>query len=158
MSPDTYRKLSKIDVDKTTSEKLANQQKKKTYTVLNSVFTKTLIVLASGLIFGALIPTGNEQELGETFLKLFTRLFSFTSAGFVGFMLGGQINDIDAEYIREKIDVHKRFASDKDFKPLTEQELAKQEFAEYVKEQNKLEMERIDLNNKIEFKGESYGR
>ena len=158
VSPDTYRKLSKIDTDKTTSEKLANQQKKKTYTVLNSVFTKTLIVLASGLIFGALIPTGNEQELGETFLKLFTRLFSFTSAGFVGFMLGGQINDIDAEYIREKIDVHKRFASDKEFKPKTEQELAKQEFAEYVKEQNKLEMERIDLNNKIEFKGESYGR
>lgn len=155
VSPDTYRKLSKIDVDKTTSEKLANQQKKKTYTVLNSVFTKTLIVLASGLIFGALVPTGDEQSIGETFLKLFTRLFSFSSAGFVGFMLGGQINDIDAEYILEKIDVHKRFASDKDFKPLTEQELAKKEFAEYVKEQNAIEMDKIDLNNKIEYKGAS---
>ena len=158
VSPDTYRKLSKIDTDKTTSEKLANQQKKKVYTVVNSVFTKTLIVLASGLIFGALIPTDDVQTLGETFMKLFTRLFCFTSAGFVGFMLGGQINDIDAEYIRDKIDVHKRFASDKDFKPLTEQELAKKEFAEYVKEQNKVEMDKIELNNKIEFKGEDYGR
>lgn len=158
VSPDTYRKLSKIDVSKTTSEKLANQQKKKTYTVLNSVFSKTLIVLASGLIFGALIPSGDEQQIGETFLKLFTRLFSFTTAGFIGFILGGQINDIDAEYIKEKIDVHRRFASDKDFKPKTEQELAKEEFAEYVKDQNELEMKRIDLNNKIEFKGESYGR
>lgn len=153
VSPDTYRKLSKIDTDKTTSEKLANQQKKKTYTVINSVFTKTLIVLASGLIFGALIPTDDVQTIGETFMKLFTRLFSFTSAGFVGFVLGGQINDIDAEYIREKIDVHKRFASDKTFKPLSEQELAKQEFAEFVKEQNEVAMKQIDLNNKIEFKG-----
>lgn len=154
VTPDTYRKLSKIDVDKTTSEKLANQQKKKTYTVINSVFTKSLIVLASGLIFGALVPTNDTQTMGETFMKLFTRLFSFTSAGFVGFMLGGQMNDIDAEYIRDKIDVHKRFASDKDFKPLSEQELAKKEFAEYVKEQNKIAMDQIDLHNKIEFKGD----
>ena len=158
VSPDIYRKLSKIDTDKNTSEKLANQQKKKVLTVLNSVFTKSLMVLACGLIFGALVPTGNEQTMGETFMKLFTRLFSFTSAGFVGFMLGGQINDIDAEYIRDKIDVHKRFASDKDFKPLSEQELAKKEFAEYVKEQNKIEMGKIDLHNKIEYKGEDYGR
>lgn len=154
VSPDTYRKLSKIDTDKNTSEKLANQQKKKSSMVINSVFTKSLMVLASGLIFSALIPTGAEQTMGETFMKLFTRLFSFTSAGFVGFMLGGQINDIDAEYIRDKIDVHRRFASDKDFKPLSEQELAKKEFAEYVKEQNKIEMEKIDLHNKIEYKGE----
>lgn len=153
VSPDTYRKLSKIDTDKNTSEKLANQQKKKTLTVVNSVFTKSLIVLACGLIFGALVPTGAEQTTGETFMKLFTRLFSFTSAGFVGFMLGGQMNDIDAEYIRDKIDVHKRFASDKDFKPLSEQELAKKEFADYVKEQNKVAMNEIDLHNKIEFKG-----
>lgn len=158
VSPDTYRKLSKIDTDKNTSEKLANQQKKKTLTVVNSVFTKTLIVLATGLIFSALVPTGVEQTMGETFLKLFTRLFSFTSAGFVGFMLGGQINDIDAEYIKDKIDVHKRFVSDKNFVPLSEQELAKKEFAEYVKEQNKVEMDKIDLHNKIEYKGEDYGR
>ncbi len=158
VSPDTYRKLSKIDTDKNTSEKLANQQKKKTLTVVNSVFTKSLIVLACGLIFGALVPTGAEQTTGETFMKLFTRLFSFTSAGFVGFMLGGQINDIDAEYIRDKIDVHKRFASDKDFKPLTEQELAKKEFAEYVKEQNEIEVGKITQHNQIEMKGEDYGK
>ena len=126
--------------------------------VINSVFTKSLAVLASGLIFSALVPTGAGQSVGETFLKLFTRLFSFTSAGFVGFMLGGQINDIDAEYIRDKIDIHKRFAFDKDFKPLSEQELAKKEFAKYVQEQNKVEMDKIDLHNKIEYKGEDYGR
>lgn len=158
VSPDTYRKLSKIDLDRNTSEKLANQQKKKTAMVINSVFTKSLAVLASGLIFSALVPTGAEQSVGETFLKLFTRLFSFTSAGFVGFMLGGQINDIDAEYIRDKIDIHKRFAFDKDFKPLSEQELAKKEFAKYVQEQNKVEMDKIDLHNKIDYKGEDYGR
>ena len=158
VSPDTYRKLSKIDTDKNTSEKLANQQKKKTLTVVNSVFTKSLIVLACGLIFGALVPTGAEQTTGETFMKLFTRLFSFTSAGFVGFVLGGQINDIDAEYIKDKIDVHKRFASDKDFKPLSEQELAKKEFAEYVKEQNEIEVGKITQHNQIEMKGEDYGK
>lgn len=154
VSPDTYRKLSKIDNNKSTSEKIANQQKKKTYTVLNSVFTKTLIVLASGLIFSALVPTGAEQNMGETCMKLFTRLFSFTSAGFVGFVLGGQINDIDAEYIRDKIDVHRRFAGDTTFVPLTEQELAKQEFANYVKKQNDEEYKKIEEHNKLEYKGE----
>ena len=154
VSPDTYRKLSKIDTDKNTSEKLANQQKKKTAMVVNSVFTKTLIVICTGLIFSALVPTGSEQGIAKTFLKLFTRLFAFTSSGFVGFMLGGQINDIDAAYIRDKIDVHKRFACDTDFKPLSEQELAKKEFAEYVREQNRVEMGKIELHNKIEYKGD----
>lgn len=155
----TYIKLSKIDLDKTVSEKMANQQKKKSLTLLNSVFTKTLLVICTGLIFGALVPTGDHYETATALMKLFTRLFSFSSAGFCGFFVGQQINDIEAEYILEKVEVHKRYASDKDFKPLDEQQLARQEFARQVQEDNKEYMKQLENNsNKIEYKGENYGR
>lgn len=155
VDPSSYRKLGKFDTDKTTSEKMANQQKKKSDTVLWSVITKSILVVAVGLVFGALIPTGQDQTIGQTLMKLFTRLFCFSSAGFMGFFVGCQINDIDAEYINEKIDVQCRYASDLAFKPLTEQELAKKEFAEYNKKQNEEYMKQLENNsNRIEMRGD----
>ena len=144
VSCDIYRKLSKIDNDKTISEKLSNQQKKKSATLISSVFTKSLLVVCTGLIFGALVPTGGDFETTTILMKLFTRMFCFASAGFFGFFVGQQINDIDAEYIADKVDVHKRYKSDVAFKPLTEQELARNEFIESVKLQNLIELKEIE--------------
>lgn len=152
VDPSTWRKLSKIDTDKTPSEKLANQQKKKSSTVLWSVLTKSMLVVGCGLIFGALIPTGGTQSIGETLMKLFTRLFCFSSAGFMGFFVGCQMNDIDAEYILEKIDVQRQYHSDINFKPLSEQELAKKEFESRVKRENEEYMKLQDNSNKLEMK------
>lgn len=146
VSCDIYRKLSKIDNDKTISEKLSNQQKKRSATLVASVFSKSILVVCSGLIFGALVPTGGSFETTTMLMKLFTRMFCFASAGFFGFFVGQQINDIDAEYIADKVDVHKRYKSDVDFKPLTEQELARSEFIESVKTQNREYM--IELKEK----------
>ena len=140
VNPLSYLKLDKIDLDKNTSEKMANQQKKKILILIWSVVSKSLMVLATGLIFGALMPTGQEQTTGEVLMKLFTRLFDFASAGFVGFFIGCQINDTDSEYINEKIITHTRFNNDKKFKPLAEEELAHKEWVNYktqeVKEGN----------------------
>lgn len=144
VEPSTYRKLAKFDTDKTISEKMANQQKKKSMTIISSVISKSLIVLCTGLIFGALVPTGGTVEAGTAIMKLTVRLFCFATAGFVGFFVGQQINDIDAEYIEEKIDVHTRFISDKDFKEVTEEDIAKAEFAQRVKKENEEYMQQLE--------------
>jgi hypothetical protein len=154
--PLTYLKLDKIDLDKNTSEKMSNQQKKKTLMLVWSVATKSLIVVATGLIFGALMPTGATQTTGETLMKLFVRLFDFASAGFVGFFVGCQINDMDAEYIHEKVLTHIRFNNDKNFKPLNEEELAHKEWKEYqIKEVKKGNAELMNNLDKIEMKGDT---
>ena len=154
--PLTYLKLDKIDLDKNTSEKMANQQKKKTLMLIWSVMTKSFVVVATGLIFGALMPTGATQTTGETLMKLFIRLFDFASAGFVGFFVGCQINDMDAEYIHEKVLTHIRFNNDKNFKPLNEEELAHKEWKEYqIKEVKKGNAELMNNLDKIEMKGDT---
>lgn len=149
----SWRKNSKFDTDKTPSEKMANQQKKTTNTVLISVISKSIMVVASGLVFGALIPTGTDQTVGQTLIKLFTRLFCFSSSAFMGFFVGCQINDIDADYLMEKVNIHIAYKTDINFKPLSEQELAKKEFVEYVKKENQDYMKQLDnKSNQLELK------
>lgn len=154
VSPQTYLRSTNIDANKTTSEKLSNQQKKKTSILVYSVLSKVLIVLICGLIFGALgkdITIGNTT--GAILMKLFVRLFACFSSGFMGFIVGNQINDIDADYIEEKCVVHTRFLDDKEFKPKTEQELAREEYIEHAKKEQEQEMIKLMNNsNKIEMK------
>lgn len=154
----TYRKLSKLDVDKTTSEKMANQQAKKSSVVASSIISKSMFVVCIGLVFGALVPTGAIEGTGEVLMRLFNRLFCFASAGFVGFFVGCQINDIDAEYILEKVDVVEKFYADKDFKPLTEQQLAQKEWRGYktkeVQDGNKKVL-LMNNSNKLEWKDQN---
>ena len=45
------------------------------------------------------------------------------------------MNDIEAHYIELKCFVHDRFIEDKTFVPKTQQELAKEDFKERVKEE-----------------------
>lgn len=151
VSPETYLKLSKLDLDKNSSEKLSNQTKKTTLMMLNSIVRKTLSVLAVGLVFGALIPTGVDKTVGETLTTLFSRLMTFGSASFVGYFVGCEINDVNAEYIEERILTHIKFKEDKTFVPKTEEEIAKQEFKLRVKKENEEQMAKLGI---LELKGE----
>lgn len=149
VAPQNYITNKCFDNSKTVSEKMSNQQKKKAYVLTLSILSKTLLTLAVGLIFGALMRDVTAQiKPDEVIVKLVVRLFAFSSSGFMGFIVGVQINDIDAEYVEEKTRVHQLFKDDKDFKPLTEEEEAKQEFIARVKTENLLE----NNSNKLEVK------
>lgn len=137
VAPESYLSLNKLDINMTISERLSNQNKKKTSTLSVSILSKVISVLIVGMIFsGLILDTTQGTPSGEICLNLFTRLFNCASSGFMGFIVGGQINDIDAEYINLKCLVHESFLNDTTFKPLSEQDLAKKEFAEFAKKEN----------------------
>ena len=69
----------------------------------------------------------------------------------MGYLVGCQMNDIDAEYIEMRIAVQNMFLQDKEFKPMDQQEEAKQAFIERVKKENSLQLE--NNLNKIGMKG-----
>ncbi len=156
VSPQSYIIMTSIDSHKTTSEKLANQDKKKMSIVAYKVVWKVLCTLAVGMIFAALaVPEGSEgmAATASVMSKLFSRLFSFFTSGFMGYWTGCQLNDIDASYINEKSNVHKMYHDDSTFVPLTEEEEAKEEYIERVKNENKESMKELDLkSNKLPLK------
>ena len=51
--------------------------------------------------------------------------WALVSSSFMGYIVGCQINDIDAEYIEMRIVVQNMFLQDKEFKPIDSQEEAK---------------------------------
>lgn len=60
------------------------------------------------------------------------------TSSFMGYMVGCQMNDIDADFIDTKCLAHDEFFEDKTFKPLSQQELAKEAFVNRVKEETVL--------------------
>ena len=77
--------------------------------------------------------------------QLVARLLALVSSSFMGYIVGCQINDIDAEYIEMRIVVQNMFLQDKEFKPIDTQEEAKQEFIERVKKEQVLQIEKRDI-------------
>ena len=61
------------------------------------------------------------------------------------------LNDIDAEYIEMRTQVHTRYMQDSGFKPLSQQEEAKKEFVERVEKEQVLKLD--NKQNQIEMRG-----
>ena len=64
-----------------------------------------------------------------------SRMFSFASSSFLGYLLGCKLNDLDAFYIKKRIDVHIQFREDKVFVEVDEE---KEEFKERVRQETLL--------------------
>ena len=83
-----------------------------------------------------------EEDIAQATMKFISRLWAMVSSSFMGYIVGCQINDIDAEYISMRTTVHNMFLQDKDFKPLDDQEEAKQDFINRVKKENILQLDK----------------
>lgn len=144
-----WTKNSKYDIEKNHSEKQSSRQKKKTSVMVFQIMGRVFIVIALSLIATALAKdTTAELGVAEIAYKLIARLFNFFTSAFMGFGVGCMINDFDAEYLLDKVEVQKMFVSDKEFKPKTEQELARERFVKYQKETAQI------YNVGIEMKGD----
>lgn len=145
VEPGYYLTVSSLDSDKTTSEKSGREQKVKTIRLVVSVISKIILTLIPAMIFAMFVKEtvegAEEGMLAEAAARFASRMFALVNSAFFGYMVGCQMNDIDADYINLKSDVHAEFAEDKDFVALDQQELAKQEYIERVKKetQNLLE-------------------
>lgn len=131
VEPGYYLTISSIDSDKTISEKSGREQFKKTLKLLVSITSKIVLALIPTLIFAALardLTEGAGGDKAEAWARFLSRLFALVSSAFIGYIVGCQMNDIDADYINLKIIVHNQYIQDTEFTPLSEQELAKEQY------------------------------
>ena len=138
VQPNYYLTFNSNDVDKTITERSSNESKKKTNVIIISILSKLSMTIAIAMIFASFVPLDNSETITQTacWMTFISRISAMVSSSFMGFMIGSQINDIDADYIRMRVMVHKKFLEDKDFKPLSQQEEAREELVERVKKEN----------------------
>lgn len=154
VAPESYLKVQGIDEKKTISEKQANKEHKKTAYLAWSVFFKLTMALIVGFIFTSLVYDSSQGKAqAEVLMNLASRLSAMTTSSFFGYLVGQQINDIDADYTNDKTLVMEMFLSDKDFKAKTEQEIAREEWLkkekeERIKEQRLIEQKEVNHEGK----------
>jgi len=152
VEPEYYLSVKNLTDSRTVSERAANEGKKKTFYLSSSIFSKLLVTIVSAMIFASLVrDLTAEVDQAAAWAKFVSRMWAMISSSFMGYMVGTQMNDIDAEYIEMRIQVHTRYLQDTEFQPLTQQEEAKQEFVERVKEEQVLKLE--NKSTQIEMRG-----
>jgi hypothetical protein len=157
VEPGYYLTVSSIDSDKTISEKSGREQKVKTIKLIVSVLSKIILTLIPAMIMAMFVKEvvegAADGQAAEAAAKFTSRMFALVSSAFYGYFVGCQTNDIDADYINLKSDVHKDFEEDKDFVAVDQQELAKQEFIERVKKENQEYSKSLGFNENPEPEG-----
>lgn len=142
-------------VDQTDEEVLVNQFKKRNWMFGEKIGSRTLVLIVMSITLGSIgwdVLQSMEGDMTTAQLvftiiwDILTKFATATSSAFIGYHDGGKFNDFDANYLRIKTAVHIQFKNDKDFKPLTEQELAKEEYIAYHQKQEAEERKRIGLD------------
>jgi hypothetical protein len=136
--PEYYLSAKSIADKKNRSERAANEGKKKALILVVSVSSKVVISLVFSAIFAMLVrDVLQEINPTEAIATLFSRLLNFFTSVFMGYLVGCQINDIDSEYIDMKEQTQREYLDDKEFKPQTIKELAKEQVLERMKEEQR---------------------
>ena len=147
VEPDYYLYAKSISDNRTITERSSKEGIKKSLFLTRSIIFKVLITLVVAVII-ALFAIGDKSDSNwwkEAILQFIARLWALVSSSFMGYIVGCQINDIDAEYIEMRIVVQNMFLQDKEFKPIDSQEEARKEFIERVKKEQVLQIEKRDI-------------
>lgn len=152
VEPEYYLSVKNLTDTRTVSERAINEGRKKRFYLSSSVISKLLITLVSAMIFASLVrDLASTLDKAAAWAKFISRMWAMISSSFMGYIVGTQMNDIDAEYIEMRIQVHTRYMQDGEFKPLSQQEEAKQEFVERVKKEQVIP-QLDNKSNQIEMK------
>ena len=140
VEPEYYLSVSTLTDSRTVSERAAGENKKKGSFLAFRLLSKLVLTVISGMIFASLVRdlTSGDIDQATAWARFLSRLWSMISSAFMGYLLGVQMNDIDAEYVEMRTNVHSRFLRDEEFKPLSQQEEAREEFIDRVKEEQVL--------------------
>lgn len=145
--PSYYLTMKSISGTKTISERASNETKKKGLYITQSFVSKMVMTLMVAMIFSSLVyDQAQGGDTADNLMKFTSRMMSLGSGMFSGFILGCQINDIDAEYIEMRVIAHEKFLNDKTFKPKSNEEIAKEEYAKYEMEHKVEEEKMIKVN------------
>lgn len=143
VDPSYYLTYAKNAGEASLSRRSGKEGERKAKLLSWSAFSKALMSLVTSMIFGALIldlSQGNGSA--QAWLKFASRMFALASSSFVGYLVGSQANDIDAEAIEDRCLAHTMFENDKEFKPADQQEEAREEYINRVRKENVLSIER----------------
>ena len=113
VSPSYYLMCSTKSNDRTMSEMSGDEQKKKGVLLTFSLVSRIVMSLVIAMIFASLVyDTATGVEKASAWMKFASRMFTMATSSFMGFLLGSQMNDIDADYINMKCIVHDQFFED----------------------------------------------
>lgn len=159
VEPQYYLTCSTILSDLTITEKSSKEGAKKVAMVGASFVWKLLMTVAVAMVFTSLVyDVANEIPIAKSLMNFFSRMVSLASSVFLGYRVGCDENDIDADFINMRILVHDQYIQDTHFVAKTVEELAKEEFKERVAQENKDYMEgKMPKEENIKgLKGEKY--
>lgn len=141
VEPEYYLSVKNLIDPRTITERSSKEGLKKGLYLTRSVVSRVVLTVITAMIFASLMrDLGAEGDAAEATMKFISRLWAMISSAFMGYIVGCQINDIDAEYINMRVTVHNMYLQDKEFKPMDEQEEAKQQFIDRVKKENVLQL------------------
>ena len=152
VEPEYYLSVKNLIDTRTITERSSKEGLKKSLYLIRSIISKLLLTIVVAMIFASLMRDLSQSvDVAKAAQTFASRIWSMFSSVFMGYLVGCQMNDIDAEYIEMRIAVQNMFLQDKEFKPMDQQEEAKQAFIERVKKENTLQLE--NNLNKIGMKG-----
>lgn len=131
VEPQYYLTAKSLGADKTISEQSGNENLKKAISLTISLVSKIILTLMFALIIGALardLSEGAGEDQAQMWLTFLARMFALITSMFLGWIVGCQANDIEAEYLRLRVTVHDLYLEDTTFVPEDEQEIARQEY------------------------------
>ena len=151
VEPDYYLSVKNIIDNRTISERSASESLKKSLYLTKSIVGKVVITVVTSIIFASLMrDLTSDIDQAQAWVKFLSRLWSMMTSIFMGYIVGCQINDIDAEYVEMRVEVHRKYLQDKDFVGMSEEEEAKQEFIERVREEQVQKPNLLNEENNIE--------
>lgn len=131
-----YASTSSQGSYKTNSEHASSENKKKILTVVSQLGSKIVLSLIMSMIIASLVrDVSQDGSTAQGWITFLSRLSAFVSSCFLGYLVGCKINDMDAFYIRKRIEAHTLYLEDSAFKEVDE---AKEEYIERVKRENLL--------------------
>ena len=136
VDPQYYLSCSNAGGEFTVSRKSGSEARKKGTLLSFSIASKILLTVAIGMIFASLafdMSSGAGGSQASAWMKFAARMSAMATSSFMGFLIGSQMNDIDADYVNIRCLVHDMFLQDRDFKPESQREEARGEFAERVR-------------------------
>jgi len=156
LNPDDYLLEKTMGIDQTDEEVLIKQFTKRNLIFGEEVGSKILVIIVIAITLGCIgwstAETMGEGDISETQRNftiawdILSKVVTAITSAFVGFFDGGKFNDFDAMYLMIKINIHSQFKADKDFKPLTEQELAREEYIKYHQQQEEENRKQLGLD------------
>lgn len=133
VEPQYYLTAKTLGADKTISEQSGNENVKKTFALSLSLISKIILTLMFAVVIGALardLSEGAGGDQAQKWVTFISRMFALVTSMFLGWIVGCQANDIEAEYLLLRVTVHDLYLEDTNFVPDDEQEIARQEYME----------------------------